>query len=257
MTDLHFIDSGDGLPVLWIHGFPLSSEVFRPQQVVEGCRHIFPDLRGFGRSPEPRGALSVDDYADDMLAVLDSLRMDRAVVAGLSMGGYVAFALARKAGARIAALILIDTRETADTAEARGKRTEMIAAVEREGIAPVVRDMLPKLLSPAAPPDMVREVEAIVQTSSKRGVIAALQAMASRPDSSALLPTLKMPSLVLVGSADTITPRTDAERMASALAGATLVVIEGAGHLSNVERPRDFNRAVSAFLHTVPLQGSR
>jgi 3-oxoadipate enol-lactonase len=257
VTDLHFIDSGGGLPVLWIHGFPLSSEVFRPQQVLESCRHIIPDLRGFGRSPEPQGALSMDHYADDMVAVLDSLRIDRAVVAGLSMGGYIAFALARRARARMSALILIDTRENADTAEARGKRTEMIAAVEREGITAVVRDMLPKLLSPAAPPAMVREVEAIVQTSSKRGVIAALQAMASRPDCSGLLPTLKMPSLVLVGSADTITPRTDAERMAAALGGATPVVIEGAGHLSNFERPRDFNRAVSAFLRTVPVQGSQ
>lgn len=246
--DLHFIESGDGQPILWIHGFPLSSEVFRPQLSIRGGRHIVPDLPGFGRSAEPSGTLTMDDYADDLAALLDPLRIDRAVMAGLSMGGYIAFALARRAPQRIAGLILIDTRETADTAEARGKRRELIAAIEREGRSAVVHEMLPKLLSPAASPEQVRQVESIIRGSSVGGLIAALEAMANRTDSSELLPRLEMPVLVLVGSEDAITPRSDAERMAAAVPNARLEVIGGAGHLSNFERPREFNRALSLFL---------
>lgn len=245
--ELHFIDSGDRQPVLWIHGFPLSSEIFRPQLSIRKVRHIVPDLPGFGRSPEPQGTLTMDDYADDLASLLESARVDRAVLAGLSMGGYIAFAMARKVPERIAGLVLIDTRETPDTTEARAKRQEMIAAVEREGASAAVREMLSKLLSPAASPERVRQVEAIIRGSSAGGLIAALEAMANRPDSSELLSGLNVPALVLVGSEDKITPRSDAERMAAALPHARLQVIEGAGHLSNFERPREFNWAVSMF----------
>lgn len=234
-------------PILWIHGFPLSARIYEPQKPLGG---FAPDLAGFGGAPPPAGAMSMDKYADELFAYLDGQRVATAVVAGLSMGGYVALAMARKDPSRIAGLILIDTRETADPEEARKKRFETIAAVRREGIEPVVRDMLPKLLSRNAPQPMVQQVESILRGASREGVMAALEAMADRPDSSSLLPQLEIPALVVVGSEDVIAPPADSERMASRIPRATLEVIAGAGHLSNFEKPAEFNEAVRRFLAT-------
>lgn len=237
-----------GPPVLWIHGFPLSSDVFIPQRAISDARHFMPDLRGFGSAAPPSQPLSIDDYSNDMFSLLDSSRVRKAVVAGLSMGGYIALAMAKGNPERIAGLILIDTREVADNQAARAKRLEMIGAVEREGIDPVARDMLPRLLSRNASPELVSRVEAIIRRSSVTGVTAALAAMAGRPDSSQLLPRIEVPALVVVGSEDVITPVADSERMVARLPNARLHVVEGAGHLSNLEKPRDFNEAVGRFL---------
>lgn len=236
--------------ILWIHGFPLSSRIYEPQRQITEGRHFMPDLRGFGSADPPSTPLSIDDYADDMFAVLDKARVQMAIVAGLSMGGYIALAMARKSPSRIAGLILIDTREVADNEAARAKRKEAIGAVGREGIEPVVRDMLPKLLRKNASPELVRRVETILRSSSAQGVISALAAMAGRPDSSELLPRLDMPALVVVGSEDVITPVAESERMASSLPRARLQIIQGAGHLSNFEKPKEFNDAVRRFLAT-------
>lgn len=236
--------------ILWIHGFPLSSRIYEPQRQITEGRHLMPDLRGFGSADPPSTPLSIDDYADDMFAVLDEARVEKAIVAGLSMGGYIAMAMARKSPDRIAGLILIDTREVADNEAARAKRQETIRAVEREGIEPVVRDMLPKLLRKNASPELVRRVETILRSSSAQGVISALAAMAGRPDSSKFLPKLDMPALVVVGSEDVITPVAESERMASSLPRARLQIIQEAGHLSNFEKPKEFNDAIRRFLAT-------
>lgn len=240
-------DYGSGTPILWIHGFPLSSRVFEKQLAIEGVRHLMPDLPGFGRTPpEPVGG--IDDYARLLLAELDRARIDRAVFAGLSMGGYILLGIARVAPQRIQGAILIDTRETADTADAKKGRYETIEKVKKEGIGGVVDSMLPKMLTKNAPPELVDEAETIMSSSTSEGVITALKAMAERPDSSAALRMIRVPTLVVVGADDTITPPADAARMSAALSDARTVIIPGAAHLSNLEQPEVFNEAVTKDL---------
>src|SRR5688572_26746005 len=138
---MNVTDFGSGPAILWLHGFPLDSSIFQPQLAIPGVRHLTPDLPGFGRTPPADRELSMEDYARLGLEVLDARGIQRAVVAGFSMGGYIAFALARIAPERMSGLILIDTRETADTEEARKGRYDTIAKVREQGIQPVVDAM--------------------------------------------------------------------------------------------------------------------
>lgn len=246
--NLNVIDSGSGTPVVWIHGFPLSSAVYQRQVSIEGLRHIVPDLPGFGRSSPPESDMTMETYAQAVLHELDARGIEKAWFAGVSMGGYVCLALARVAPQRMRGLILIDTRETADDAQGKQGRYDSIAKVRHGGIAPVVEAMLPKMLTGSASKELVAEVRAIMESSSDKGVIAALRAMAERPDSSPLLPKLTVPVLVIVGEEDVITPPSDAQRMAAAIPNAKLVIVKGAAHLSQMEKPEEFNRAVKGFV---------
>lgn len=248
--DLHTTDTGSGTPILWIHGYPLSSAVFVPQLEIPGVRHIMPDLPGFGRS-SPAEELTIADYARLLQHLLTSLGVDKAIVAGLSMGGYIALALARNAPELVSGLILIDTRETPDTDEARKGRYASIEKVEQEGTRPVIEAMLPKMLTKSAPQDVVDMVQRIMSASTPEGVTSALQAMAERDSAADLLPKLGIPVLIVVGEEDTLTPPSDSERMAAAIPNAKLVKIAGAAHLSNLEQPAAFNAAVSQFLRSV------
>jgi len=240
---MHLTDYGSGTAILWIHGFPLSSRVFEKQLAIEGVRHLMPDLPGFGRTP-PAAVEGIDGYARLVLDELDRAKLDRAVLAGLSMGGYILFGIARIAPERIQGAILIDTRETPDTADAKKGRYETIEKVKKNGIGAVVDSMLPKMLTKSAPPELVDEAESIMSSSSVDGVTTALKAMAERPDSTALLRMIRVPSLIVVGSDDTITPPSDAARMATALPDARTMIIPGAAHLSNMEQADVFNQAV-------------
>lgn len=244
---MNVTDYGSGTPILWIHGFPLSSRVFEKQLAIPGARHLMPDLPGFGRTP-PAPINGIDDYARLLLGELDRAGIDRAIFAGLSMGGYILMGIARLAPQRIQGAIFIDTRETPDTAEAKKGRYDSIEKVQKNGIGGVVDAMLPKMLTKSASPELVYEAETIMISSSAEGVTAALKAMAERPDSTAVLKMIRVPSLVVVGADDTITPPADAARMAAALPDASVVIIPGAAHLSNMEQPEVFNDAVSEFL---------
>jgi 3-oxoadipate enol-lactonase len=245
---LNVTDLGEGTPILWIHGFPLASSIFEHQLAMRGVRHVMPDLPGFGQSRPDGGELSIDGYAHLMLDLLDHRGIDRAVFAGLSMGGYICLAAARIAPERVRALVLIDTRETADTEEARKGRYDSIEKVRKEGIKPVVESMLPKMLTRHAPQEMKDRVREIMSSSTPEGVIAALGAMATRADSSALLTRITVPTMIVVGDEDTITPPADAERMAKGIRNAKLVRIPGAAHLSNYEKAVEVNRAVGSFV---------
>lgn len=245
---MNITDVGSGTTILWIHGFPLCSSIFEKQLAIGGVRHVIPDLPGFGQSPPAPGALTMDDYARIALDVLDSRSIGRAVFAGLSMGGYVCFAAARMAPERIAGLILIDTRETPDSDDARKQRFETIDKIRAEGIQPLVDSMLPKMLTAEAPREMKDRVREIMTSTSPQGAMAALRAMAGRPDSTPLLPNITVPALVAVGEEDGITPTSDAERMAAAIPASMLVRIAGAAHLSNYQRADEFNEACSLFV---------
>lgn len=241
---MNVTDIGSGPAILWLHGFPLASSIFEKQLAIGGVRHLMPDLPGFGQTPPAGGEMSMDDYARVAIEVLDQRGIERATFAGLSMGGYVCFAAARIARERISGLILIDTRETADSDDARKQRFETIDQVREQGVSVVVDPMLPKMLTASASQELRDRAREIMSSSSQEGVVAALRAMANRPDSSSLLPQLDVPALVLVGEEDAVTPPSDAERMAAALPNARLIRIPNAAHLSNFERADQFNAAV-------------
>ncbi len=237
-----------------LHAFPLGARMWEPQQALaaSGWHVVMPQFRGFDCStPDGLDAQSLDDYAADVADLMQTLSVSRAVIGGLSMGGYVALALYRRAPALFAGLILADTRAEADSKEARANRTRLIALAGAAGVSGVADDMLPKLLgatTQSTQPAIEGRVRALIAANQVGAVQAALRGMMTRDDSTELLPSIAVPALVVVGDEDTLTPPAASETMASALPSATLVVIPQAGHLSNLEQPQAFNAAVLSFL---------
>jgi pimeloyl-ACP methyl ester carboxylesterase len=250
--EMAYHDEGAGEAVLLIHAFPLSSAMWVRQiaALAPRCRVIAPDLRGFGESARGSGGASLDQFADDLVALLDHLAIERATIAGLSMGGYIAFALWRRHRARIAGLVLADTRAGADTEEGKQSREQNARLVESAGPSPLADQMMPKLVSPEAPTPICDEVRGIIVNNGRTGIAAALRAMAARPDSTPLLAEIDVPTLVVVGSADELTPPKESHLLHERIAGSELVEIPGAGHISNMENPEAFNAALTGFLTT-------
>jgi pimeloyl-ACP methyl ester carboxylesterase len=255
--DVGYDESGGGVPVVFLHGFPHNRSLWAPQTaaLAEHARSIAPDLRGFG---ETRAAppYSVDQYADDVAALLDALRIDRAVIASLSMGGYIAFALWRRHRRRVRALVLADTRAGADSEEARAKRRELITLARQKGSAAVAEAQIAGMVGKTTReerPEVVDSMRRMLEAAPVRGIVGALEAMMARPDSTLTLTTIDVPTLILVGDEDVLTPVKEAEAMHGAIAGSRLEVIASAGHVSNVEQPDAFNRVLADFLE--PLGG--
>jgi pimeloyl-ACP methyl ester carboxylesterase len=218
--------------------------------LVTESRCIAIDLRGFGESSgaEP---FTMDQYADDVAAVLDSLHIERAVITGLSMGGYVAFAFWRRHRARVRALVLADTRATADTIEASERRRALIEMAESQGSTAVANAQIAGLVGKTTRekrPDIFDAMHRMMAQAPAEGVIGALEAMIERPDSTATCATIDVPTLVVVGDEDVLTPPKEARALADAIRGSRLEILQGAGHLSNVERPAAFNTVMSEFL---------
>jgi pimeloyl-ACP methyl ester carboxylesterase len=249
-VELAYRDEGQGEPILLVHAFPLSAAMWEDQidALATRFRVLAPDLRGFGASARGSGASSLDQLADDLAGLLDHLKLDRATVAGLSMGGYISFALLRRHRARVARLILADTRAGADSEEGRQGREASAKLAEAEGAGAVAEAMLPKLLAAGAPAEVRDEVRKIITANDRAGIAAAQRAMAARPDSAPLLATIDVPTLIIVGSEDVLTPPAEARAMHAAIPGSQLVELAGVGHLSNLEAPDDFNAAVEQFI---------
>jgi 3-oxoadipate enol-lactonase len=246
-----------------IHAFPLNARMWDGQLAFaeQGWRVIAPHLRGFGAGGQvsvrheeicpPSCPPSVDDYAGDVIDLLDALHIDTAVVGGLSMGGYIAFAMLRHAARYVQGLILADTKSQADTPEGVDGRTRMLQLVQDAGPAAVASEMIPKLLGDttrAAHPEVADQVRSLVLSNSADAIAGAIRALMTRPDSTPLLPTIHFPTLIVVGSEDTVTPPSAAEEMHRAIAGSQLDVIPAAGHLTNLEQPQLFNDALARFL---------
>lgn len=217
-------------------------------------RCIAPDLRGFGES-DIAPPYAMDQYADDLAALLNALGVREPVVlAGLSMGGYVAFAFWRRHRARVRALVLADTRAGADGDTARVKRRQLIATARTEGSAAVADIQITGLLGKrtrSKRPALVSEVRAMLASAPPEGIVGASEAMLTRPDSTPDLAGVGVPTLIVVGEDDVTTPHAEAAAMHAAVRGSRLEVIPGAGHLSNLERPSAFNQVVSEFLAEV------
>ncbi|HEX7048827.1 MAG TPA: alpha/beta fold hydrolase [Longimicrobiales bacterium] len=255
---MYWREAGRGAPVVFIHGFPFHSGLWSDQldRLPRRWRWIAPDLRGFGGTRAEAGeeGLSMEAHAEDLVDLLDALEIQRAVICGLSMGGYVAFALWRAHADRVRALVLCSTRAAADTDDARRARYGLAARIRREGAAAVAEVMLPTLLSEQTRrerPEVVQRVREMIEATPRATLVAALMAMAERPDSTPLLPTIDVPTLVLRGSEDAIIPAAEAERMAEEIPDARLRVIDGAGHVPNLEQPAEFDRELVLFLEAI------
>ncbi len=251
-TEIAYDDVGSGLPVVFLHAFPLNRTMWDPQvgALVAECRCIPIDMRGFGESAAAP-PYSMDRYADDVIGVLDVLQLERAVIAGLSLGGYVAFNLLRRHRGRIRALMLADTRATADDEATRARRHELIQLAETQGSTAIANAEIAGLVGKTTRerrPDIYDATHRMMAQSAPEGIIGGLEAMMMRPDSTPLLEHIDVPTLVVGGEEDAITPPKTMRALHHAIPGSRLELIAQAGHLSNVERPAAFNTVVSEFL---------
>ena len=249
---LAYSDRGAGLPLLFLHAFPLNRTMWAPQDeaLSSQFRVITVDLRGHGESDAPLWRYSLDQAADDVRALMDHLSIRQALLVGLSMGGYILFAFHRRYADRVKGLVLADTKAQADTAEGREGRFQMAQVAYKQGPAAVADLMIPKLLSPATVqtrPDLVQTVRAMIEGNQVSGIAGDLMAMAERPDSVPSLGEIACPAHVIVGELDQATPPSDAALMAGRIPGARLTVIPRAAHLANMEQPDLFNRIVLEF----------
>ncbi|HEX9115379.1 MAG TPA: alpha/beta hydrolase [Anaerolineae bacterium] len=251
---LAYRDSGQqqARTLLLIHGFPLDHRLWDEQVtgLADQVRVIAPDLRGAGDSATPPGPYSVDQYAADLAGLLDYLRLDQAVIGGLSMGGYIAFAFWRLFPERVQALVLCDTRAEPDSEQGKANRNAAIAQIRAGAVEPFARDQMQHLLGPASLADtrLAGRAFAMMAAQPAAGIVAALQALRDRPDSRPALPGITAPVLVLVGAEDSVTTPANARDMATAIPNARLIEIPDSGHLSSMEQPEAVNQAIRDFL---------
>lgn len=255
---VRYLEAGEGRPVVLLHAFPLSADQWLPQlhRVPPGWRLIAPDVRGFrgvGQAYQDVGldTATMASHAADVLSLMNHLDIDKAVVGGLSMGGYITLAVARVAARRLDGLVLADTKAPADNEAGRAARDAMIALVTDKGPDAVADQMLPKLLGATSQrdqPELADALRTLVTRNSSEAIASAVRAMKLREDATAWLPAITCPTLVICGTEDVLTPPAESEALVSAIPHAELVLLPGAGHLSNLEAPMAFTEALSRFL---------
>ena len=249
-VELAYRAFGQGPTLVLLHAFPLSQDMWTPQveALAAHCHVITIDLPGFGASQCTDGEASLDTLAALVHDFLRVLGHEQAVIGGLSMGGYIALAYARKYPAHLRGLILADTTARPDTPEQRGNRLRQIEQIEYEGLEPLATSFPARILT-GGDERLAKQLEHWIVGNSAVGVQGALRAMAERPDSMDVLPSIHVPTLVMVGGLDMATPPELAEEMVAHLPRGTFARIPQAGHLSNLENPQAFNAAVKKFMH--------
>lgn len=253
---LVYDDVGVGHAVVLIHGYPFNRSLWTEQieALTSRFRVVTPDLRGFGESDSSEGPVTMNRMAQDVAELMDQLGIEQAVICGLSMGGYVAMAFVKQFPSRVKALLLADTRAQADTEEGKQTRQQQAEKALSEGMAGIADAMLPKLLTPdtvSKRPEVVKRVRDMMLRTKPQGAASALLGMAERDDQSEFISTIRVPTMIVVGREDAITPLADSEKMQSKIAPSRLVVIENAGHVSNLEQTEQFNFALLRFLDRV------
>jgi len=254
----YHVEAGEknGRPVVFIHGFPFSHEIWKPQLAALGKGRFLVayDVRGHGKSEPGDGLYTIDLFVDDLVELLDKLKLERAVLVGLSMGGYIALRAAERAASRVSGLVLADTRAEADTNQAKAMRAGAMKLIAEKGVGPFADDFVKNLFSPptlAANRPCVDELKRIMKANGALGVRGALLALAARMDATAWLSGIKAPTLVVVGEDDQLTPPSNAAALVRGIPGAKMVVIPRAGHVSSLENPEAFNKALDEFLTAV------
>lgn len=251
-----YTDVGTGAPVVFLHGFPHDRSIWAPQlaALAGQARCIAPDLRGFGASPAGP-PYSVDQYADDVAAVLEALRVGPATIAGLSMGGYIAFAFWRRHRRLVRALLLVSTRPGSDTPEMIARRRAVAELARTSGVSAVADARAPEQVgrhTRQRNPALVDSVRRMMARTPTDGLLGAIDALIARPDSTPTLPTIDVPTLIVAGGEDDIIAPAESTRMHAAIGGSRLEVLADAGHLCNMERPAAFTHVTSEFLSLLP-----
>jgi 3-oxoadipate enol-lactonase len=249
---MRYLEAGAGWPVVLLHAFPLSADMWRPQleRVPDGWRLLAPDLPGFGPTPG-RPASSLTGMADDVLRWLDALRIDSATIGGASMGGYLTLALFRLAPERFDGVVLANTKATADTEEARAARDKMSELVRQSGPPAVADQMIPKLLgetSRQSRPQLAPLLRQLIERNTAEGIAGAIRAIKERPDSTDVLARIGRPTLIVAGSEDALIPVAESEAMHRAVPRSQCVVLQQAGHLASLETPDEFSEVLENFL---------
>jgi 3-oxoadipate enol-lactonase len=257
-VEIVYDDVGSGPSVVLLHGYPFNRSMWGEQveELKQHHRVIVPDLRGHGESAVTSGPATMQSMAGDIASLLETLNITRATIAGLSMGGYVALAFYRLFPLRVRSLVLADTRAQADTEEGKQNREQQAEKASRDGMEGIADALLPKLLAPETVtrhPEIVKRLRKMMVETDPDGAAAALRGMAQRQDQTAFLSRIIAPALILVGKEDSITPVADAELMHREIGGSRLQVIEGAGHISNLEKPEEFNKELVKFLRDVEV----
>jgi len=240
--------------VLFVHAFPLHAGMWEPTlgALPDGWRGIAPDLRGFGQSTVPPGDKHrIIDFAGDMIDLLDRLEVSSAIIVGCSMGGYTLFEMIHTAQNYVAGAVMVSTKATADSDEARSNRQAMIQRLERGGVEAIADEMTPKLLGATGlreRPDLEKHVRAMITSNKPETIKMAITALMDRADSTPLLRHMKMPSLIVAGSEDTLIPPAEADEMHAAIPNAACEKMPSAGHLPNLEQTAAFNALLGQFL---------
>jgi 3-oxoadipate enol-lactonase len=256
-ASLHVVDEGSGPPLLLVHGFPLDHTMWRHQIACFKATHrvIAPDLRGFGQSSISPGTVTMKQFADDLASILPALGENRPVIlCGLSMGGYVAWQFVEHHRSKLAALIVCDTKAAPDTPEAKKARLEAAERLEREGTKFLAETMLPKLFSAQlmnAPPPYVQETSAVILRTDPSGCAAAQRGMAERVNYRPQLSRIDLPTLVLCGENDVISPPKEMREISDAIPNARYVEIPATGHMAPLEKPELVNAAMDSFLQSL------
>ncbi|MBS0204711.1 MAG: alpha/beta fold hydrolase [Planctomycetes bacterium] len=247
-------DEGVGPVLLLVHGFPLNHTMWRAQieEFARTHRVIAPDLRGFGGTDGALYSVSMQQFADDLAELLEALAVEEPVIfCGLSMGGYIAWQFLQRHPSRVAKLVVSNTRAASDSPEAAANRLKMADIVLKEGPEPVAWAMMPKLFAQCTSdqcPRIIDEVRQMVMTSNPVAIAAAHRGMAVRPDVTGWLPEIRVPTLVICGEHDAISPAAEMQAFAGLIPGVNCVVIPNAGHMAPMEQPDLFNEAIRGFL---------
>jgi 3-oxoadipate enol-lactonase len=254
-TEIFYIDVGDhlGPAIVLIHGFPFSHEMWNPQTefLKNHFRVIAYDVRGHGKSEVGDGQYTLELFVDDLMALLDHLQVERVILCGLSMGGYIVLRAIERNPERYRALILCDTTSNADSNEAKLRRAASIKSIKRAGVKPFAQEFLKAFLAPQThlkKPDVVAAVRNMINSNSPIGICGALLALAARTETTPFLPKINIPTLILVGENDKTTPPELSERMHQLVPNSEFQIVPQAAHLSNLENPKEFNSLLLNFL---------
>jgi len=259
-SNIYYAVAGDthALPVVFVHGFPFSHQIWRAQMeaaAAAGFRAVAYDVRGHGMSDVGDGQYTIESHVDDLFALMDHLRITRAVVAGLSMGGYITLRAIEREPARFAGVVLCDTRSEADTDEARVRRAASVKAVKAEGSAAYAEGYVRQMFAPGTftdNPGPVETIRSIIAGTPPLGIAGTLIALAARTDTTRSLAAITVPALILVGDQDTVTPLTSAQTLHAGIRGSELHVVPGAAHLTTMENPAFVSEKLVAFLRRIP-----